>query len=436
MKLLYAVNDVPPKKELISLGVAWAIVAVTFVIVLGSVVSSAYGFDTVTTVGYIQKLMVITGGAIVIQVLFGHRLPAMFGPAGILLVAALASTSSTPTAFPTALFLAGVLCILISQTRLIHCLQKLFTTRVTATILMLVAITILPTILNLLFNSSQPGGFIPKLIFIITMLFVLFLMGRFLEGFFKTTMYLWGIVIGSICVFLLWGFEPDLSIKWTFNPFFSLPSLDFSLGVLIPVFISYIALIANEIGSLRSVSEITDSPLSHKIIRRTLTFSGIINTICGLFGVIGGANYSISSGIILDNKNASKYPVLVGGICVVIFASVSPILLLFISIPSIVIGCLLLYIMTLQFSAAFAILDAEQRNKKESSITGIVVGFTLLITTIISFLPTESITNVPEVLQPCVRNGFVIGMISLMILEHIIFRQKRRDVLIERVLNE
>lgn len=427
MKLRYAVNDIPPRAELMSLGIAWAIVAVTFVIVLGSAVSSAYGFDTAATVGYIQKLMVMTGGAIIAQVLLGHKLPAMFGPAGILLVAALASVSSTPASFSTALFFAGVLCTLISQTELIRYLQKFFTTRVTATILMLVAITILPTILNLLFNSSQPGGFVPKLIFSLIMLLMLFLAGRFLEGLFKTTMYLWGIIIGSVWVFLLWGFEPHLSTEWTFSLFSGLPSLELSLGVLIPVFICYIALIANEIGSIHSVSEVANSPLSHNIIRRTLTLSGIINALSGLFGIIGGANYSISSGIVLDNKNASKYPILIGGILVLIIAFISPILVLLASIPSIVIGCLLLYILTLQFSAAFSILETQQSDNEESPTTGIIVGFTLLITTIISFLPVDYITDIPEILQPCVRNGFVIGMITLMILEHIIFRQKRVD---------
>ena len=69
-------------------------------------------------------------------------------------------------------------------------------------------------------------------------------------------------------------------------------------------------------------------------------------------GVIGGVNYSISSGMILDTRNASRYPLLAAGAAMIICAALPPVISLIITIPTVITGCLLIFIMTSQLSAA------------------------------------------------------------------------------------
>lgn len=130
MKFKYKVNDIPKVSEILLDGITWAIVASTFVIIIGSVIASIQTTNIDDKIWYIQKLMLITGFGIVIHILYGHKLSAIYGPAGIFLVAAVASVCSTPAAFSTALIIGGVMYVLIAQTNVLVHISKLFTTRV------------------------------------------------------------------------------------------------------------------------------------------------------------------------------------------------------------------------------------------------------------------------------------------------------------------
>ena len=101
MSFRYNVNDrVPakemvtsgrvPAKEMVTSGLMWTICSAAFVIIFANVVAGLYNATPAEAVWYAQKLLVITGIAVILQVIFGHRLPAIYGPSAILLTAAVA----------------------------------------------------------------------------------------------------------------------------------------------------------------------------------------------------------------------------------------------------------------------------------------------------------------------------------------------------------
>lgn len=170
----YNVNDRVPAKEMATSGLMWTICSATFVIIFANVVAGLYNATPAETVWYAQKLLVITGVAVILQVIFGHRLPAVYEPSAILLTAAVTATDFAPAAFSTALVLCGAAGMVIARTGLLARVAKLFTPRVIGTVLTLIPLTLVPTFAGLIANPDQPGSMAAKLIFAFVLLILIF----------------------------------------------------------------------------------------------------------------------------------------------------------------------------------------------------------------------------------------------------------------------
>ena len=429
MTFRYNVNDRVPAKEMATSGLMWTICSAAFVIIFANVVAGLYDATPAEAVWYAQKLLVITGAAVILQVLFGHRMPVVYGPSAILLTAAIAATDFAPAAFSTALVFCGLLGIVIAQTSLLRRIAKLFTPRVIGTVLTLIPLTLVPTFAGLLANPAQPGSVAAKLIFAFVLLIVIFALNHRLRGFWRATLMLWVLVFGTIAALICFpGTVISLGTQG------SVPLAEGLLlspvaapGVLLSVAICYLALIVNDIGSIRGVAEVAKVPAAETEgqLRRGITITGIMNFFAGGAGVIGGVNYSISSGMILDTRNASRYPLLVAGAAMILCAAVPPVISLIITIPTVITGCLLIFIMTSQLSAALGVLIEHEGSGIFSFNNGIIIGFSILIAATFSFLPEAAVAAIPAVVRPVLANGFVAGTIAVMLLEHVVFRDRK-----------
>lgn len=307
----------------------------------------------------------ITGAAVILQVLFGHRLPVIFGPSAILLTAAVAATDFAPAAFSTALVLCGAAGVVIAQTGLLAKLAMLFTPRVVRTVLMLIPLTLVPTFVSLIANPSQPGSAAGKLVFAFVVLIFLFAANHRLRGFWRATLMVWGLIVGTVAVLICFpGTVLSLgtggSVPLTAG---LLTSPVAAPGVLVSVFICYIALIVKDIGGIRGVATVAKSPAaeSEGQLRHGVTITGIMNMISGGAGVIDGVNYSIPTGMIQDTKNASRYPLLVAGV----------------------------------------VIDRVGTDPFTFD-NGVVIGFSVLIAATFSFLPDVAVQSIPAVIRPVV----------------------------------
>ncbi len=409
----------------------WSICSSVFVIIIASVVGNLYGFTLADTIWYTQKMLIISGIAVILQVVFGHKLPVVFGPSVIFLTAVTASIDFSVDVFATSIILCSIAGIIIARTKALEFVARLFTVRVIATVLMLLSITLVPTFVHLLVNMDQPGGVALKLIFAFVLLICIITLNHRLKGFWRATLMLWMLVLGTIAAFFCFPETtlPTLDVpsehSQNFSDLFITPG--FAPSVFLSVFICYLAVMVNDIGSVRSVIEVTKAEPSQtdSRLRRALSITGIMNIISGAVGVIGGVNYSISSGMVLDTKNASRYPLIAGGILMILCACVPTLIILMNSIPTVVTGCLLIFIMTSQLAAAFGVLAGRDDAPPMTFNGGVIIGFSLLIAATVAFLPEAAVDTIPAVLRPLVANGFVAGTVAVMILEHVIFREKR-----------
>ena len=107
--------------------------------------------------------------------------------------------------------------------------------------------------------------------------------------------------------------------------------------------------------------------------------------------------------------------------------SFSPALIdLFMIVPGIVTACLLLYVMILQMRAALLLLAREivrKRNERQKTASKTILVICVIVTLGVSRLPESFLISLPEIIRLVFSNGFIAGMIVLILLEQIIARK-------------
>ena len=146
MNLKYNIDDRLPVGQALIYALQWFILSVA---VISTSVFVAQG-SPAERLFFAQKLFAVIGLTGVVQVLFGHRMPLVVGPASVLLVGVLSSLSAgAPVgAIYTSIAIGGALILLLSFGGMMNKVRKLFTPRIVVVILMLIAFTLAPVIKN------------------------------------------------------------------------------------------------------------------------------------------------------------------------------------------------------------------------------------------------------------------------------------------------
>lgn len=421
----YGINTKLKVLPLLMYGLQWWVVAVPSIIVMGLVVAKLhFGTDIAAQTLYMQKLFGIIGISLIIQIFWGHRLPLVIGPASVLLIGILSSVSSGIPSIYTAIMVGGAVVAAIAFSGMLSRLQAIFTPRIITVILLLVAITLAPVIIRLVFEDEQHQlfNFFFTLIFVISLIVA----NKFLKGIWKATTLVWGIIIGTAICFMVKGMPEKHAVENIVNPEsmrFFIP-LEFNMSVILSFLFCSLALIVNELGSIQAVGHMLNADKIAGRTKKGVGITGLMNIVAGSLGVIGPIDYSTSPGIISATGCASRYPLIPAGIGLVICAFFPSVASGLLYIPGVVMGTLLLYIMSSQMAASLQMLVREKAASDYEA--GLTIGLPVMITLLISFAPASAVQELPAIIRPIVGNGFVMGVIMVFIMEHLIFKKRQK----------
>jgi xanthine/uracil permease len=87
-----------------------------------------------------------------------------------------------------------------------------------------------------------------------------------------------------------------------------------------------------------------------------------------------------------------------------------------------VVGGVLVYILCAQISSGITLLKEAPGGLDFE--TGLLIGLAILLGTITAFLPAEVLASFPTMLRPVLGNGFVVGVLAALMMEHLVFRKK------------
>ena len=419
----YELDDMPKAGPLLLYGVQWFIILLPCVIIMGIVVARLHYPDAAAHMWYMRKLLALMGGVTILQVLIGHRLPLVVGPATALLVALLASVAAGVEAIYTSICLGGLVLAFLAYSGCLSRIRFFFTPRIITVILMLIAFTLAPTILRLSFPDPEHPVF--HLFFALIVVLALVLCNKVLPGIWKSMTIPCGIAGGCAAYFAVFGLPQlaEIGNAEGLNLFIAAPVFDF--GTILCFLFCFLALIINELGSIEALGHMLRVPDMDRRIKLGTGMQGLGNIAAGSLGVIGPVDFSMSAGIVAATGCASRYTLLPAGLALIACAFSPQAAVILNAIPNAVMGALLLYLMASQLASGLSMLTAEQCVTDFNS--GIIVGLPLMTGLFIAFAPTSTWEHLPALLRPIIGNGFIMGTLTVIVLEHVIFRVHKKS---------
>jgi xanthine/uracil permease len=198
-----------------------------------------------------------------------------------------------------------------------------------------------------------------------------------------------------------------------------LNDFSFDWGLLVAFVICYIALLINDIGSIESLGVMLGAEDMGGRLKRGVRITGAMNIVAGSMGVLGPVNYSMSPGVIASTGCASRWALLPATLLLVLCALFPDVIFVLTSIPDQVIGVILLFLMGTQLSAGLEM--AVSTNSIRSFSGAMTIALPIMVALLFQLMPAGI---VPTVIQPLVGNGFAMGVITVLVMEHLINRTK------------
>ena len=413
MNFRFNIDDKPSRGALLLYGLQWLMICIPVVI------TSTFVAPEGGEVFFTQKLFAICGLTIIAQVLFGHKMPLVAGPAAVLLMGVISASAqghSAETIYPS-MIIGGALVTLLAAVGAMKYIQKIFTPRIVVAIVILVSFTIAKPIVELIFADNNHAGL--ALVLTVAGLVVMAWANKAFKGIWKSTVVILAMILGSILYYSITGFPKEFKSDTAASNLF-LTDYNLDAGVVIAFIFCYIALLINQVGSVQALGEFVGASEMEKRQKRGLLLTGIMNIASGATGILGPVDYSLSPGVVASTSCASRYAILPAAVAMIVLAFFPDAVSVLLTIPAPIMGIVLLFLMATQVSAGLEIIHSSKAVLTFKD--GLILGIPIMLTTILSFAPAEAMMSVPSLLRPIVGNGFVMGIIVVLVLEHFVLR--------------
>ena len=417
MNLKYNVDDRLPAGQLAMYALQWFVLCIA---VVSTSVFVAQGSPE-ERLFFSQRLFAVMGIAGCVQVVWGHRLPIVVGPAAVLLVGVMASLNANAdtTAIYSSIAIGGVLIALCTMGRLMHYVQRIFTPRIVVVILMLIATTLAPTITGLVFPiHATHDVHLFGLLFAVVGVLLMAIFNRMLKGVAKSLVIPAALIIGSALYYIFFDLPAHTSSAASFRGLF-LDEFVFDWSLVVAFVICYIALAINDIGSMESLGGMLGIKDMEKRTKRGMRITGVMNIVAGSMGVLGPVNYSMSPGVIASTGCASRYALVPATLMLFTCALFPDVIWVLTAIPTPVIGVILLFLMGTQLAASYEMMHSTR--SATTFADALTLGLPIMVAMLFQLMPKGI---APDVIQPLVGNGFAMGVITVIVMEHIVNRQR------------
>ena len=299
-------------------------------------------------------------------------------------------------------------------------IQKIFTPRIVAAIVLLIAFTLIKPIIGLIFADKAHAGL--ALVSAIVGVAVMAWANKVLRGIWKSMVVIAAMILGALFYYAMTGFPTEF-VRDTKAPQLLLTEIHLDAGVVIAFIFCYIALLINQVGSVQALGQFVGADGMAKRQKRGLLITGVMNMVAGATGVLGPVDYSLSPGVVASTSCASRYTILPAAVAMVVLAIFPEAVAVLLTIPKPIMGIVLLFLMATQVAAGLEVIHSTKAVL--SFRDGLVLGIPIMLTSALSFAPSEAMAAVPSILRPIVGNGFVMGIIVIILLEHVILRERK-----------
>ncbi len=281
---------------------AWFAFTAANIAVLPVFLGTYLGLDQAGIADYAQRMFLFVGLASLIQILLGHRLTIIEGPAApwwavIVSLSGIAAAIGKPldlvrSDLVGAMLVCGILLVVLGFTGVIGRIMKLFTPPIIGCVLILLCLQLSGTFISgIVGESAKADSFniAPVLISIVVIATVVMLSMK-APPLLRSINILIGLAIGWILYALIVQ-EPVETI--TPAKIVEIPQLfawgmpTFDPGVTITGVLISLIILANLLASIAAMSKATDKYMNTKSYDRAVVFNGISNLMAGVGASVG-----------------------------------------------------------------------------------------------------------------------------------------------------
>ena len=410
-------------------GLQWLVVFLPIITVLVILTTDVLGFSPEEAIAFYQRTLIVSGLTMVAQTLFGHRLPLPDGPAAALVITAAAAADHGQAAISGGMIFGGMLVFLLGASGLTRRIIELFNDRVVGVILLLIGLTIMPYVLPMMLGTGpdHPHGQPLVLGLSLALTIVTALMFHFFKGLLKSLALFWGVILGTL-VFTALGLVDYSKIHtapWLTAPspwlgpfprFDAVAALSFALA--------YLAVMVNAAGSVFSLEPIVRPDKINRRFNRGLALTGLAGILSGAMGVIGTVPYSISPGVITATRVGSRIVLTVCGLLLMALAFFGKPAALLNAVPDAVVAAAILASVGAATGLSIKIINRGPEPMTDRDY--MVVGLPILLGVLASQMPESFLEYLPTALRPIAGNGLIVGVVMVLLLEHLLLREKKR----------
>ncbi len=423
---IYSIDDRLPLGYALIYGLQWTVIMFPGLIIVAKLSGIALHADLEGEVRVFQLMLLTSGLFTSIQSLWGHRYPLLDGPSTALLLTLIVLAPYGIASIQGGLIAGSVILILLVLLGKLEKVIAFATPNVVGVILMLIAFSLLPYLTRIMtgVDGQHPHGDTVTFSVCLALVIVMAGFSHWFKGVWKTVALLLGMVVGT-AFFSLFGL-PDYhdlqAARWVSLPPEVVPSWpQFSWPAVLAFACTYLAVAVNSLGSLHGIANLTDQERLPTSINRGIFINGAAGICCGLMGVVGMVSYSMSPGVILATRVSSRYATAWCGAILIIAAFVPKLAALLSLVPATVVGAALFVAMGVQVGAGLGIVATGEMTGRDY----FVVGLPVLLGTCVGFLPENMLVTMPVGVQVIFGNGLVIGILLVLLLEHVILRKVR-----------
>lgn len=433
------------RKEIVLSSFQWFIFLVANAIAMPIVLGSIFSFPQHEIATLLQRTFFVVGVSSFIQGKWGHRLPIADGPAGswVTVFVIFASITfqeggdmrSTLPLLEGGMIISGIILLFLRIPVLLKKLLKLFTSLVTGSFLIILAVQLSGIFIKGMIVRSEGSDDLNVMstclaFFVFFLVFFLSIKGR---GWMRT----YAVIIG-----ILGGWILDILLKKGMNPtyepaaVFSFPEL-FAWGlpqVNGPIFITSVLftllLIANTIAAVSSmVTLYPDRKMEAIALRKGVSAGGVSHVISSMFSSIGVVTLPVSTGFVQITKQTRILPFLLGAAMLVIVSLFPSVVGILSTLPvSIASGALLSTIVGM-FGIGLKTISSEEPDQRRVTI----IGLSLMFGIGVMHLGEEVFRAFPIGAQYLLKNGLLVGTIVAIVLdqvwkEEVKTQKKKQDV--------
>lgn len=382
---VYDVEDKPPLKEAIPLGIQHVLAMFAGNVTVPFIIANVLGLAIGERAFLIQCAMFVAGVATLVQANkigpIGANLPIVQGTSfGFVPTAIAIGSAYGMSGILGASLIGGIFQAVLGF--FLKPLRKFFAPVVTGTVLLAIGLSLLPTGINYAaggvgsptFGSMQNLG----MAFLVMVIIIFF--NQFFKGFISMVAILIGIVAGYLIAIPMGmiNFEAVSNAAWIAFPMPFKYGFTFHWSAILAMLIMYVVTTVETVGDISGITvggagrEATDAELSGGIIA-----DGLGSSFAAIFNTLPNTSYSQNVGLVSFTGVVSRHVVTIGALFLVGFALLPKFGALVAVMPSAVLGGAAIIMFSMIATSGIVLLTKGELNRRNLLIVAVALGLGL-----------------------------------------------------------